>query len=417
MISNRKTNPQLVSIENGFKVLKENPSSEVGLELIRSSTENIFPYTFHVNIINVKDSSPLFVMSVFPDKSTLDKVIDAIVSNDNKAISKIWSQSKDWTIEIDGRILNPAIIDLTEKELAAIYCHEIGHIIYSNSIPNRISMVLQYEIALSSNKFLIRDKFFKKFLSLPILNSCRVNKNESMKEEIKADKFAKKLGYQTDLISVMRKFQMCPAYSEEDNPTEGMKKMAHFSLNSMEQFKQRETRLVEATIERMAAECNSIYIESVLNEILDNCFRDTEGTSMTRYKKLDMLYNRAALYDEDVCLDLNKYPELTLEFGKQPEINEYTLDYILIKIKSVKTNDDKMMIVSYIHSKLDIVDYYLQLINKKKKLFVRCPYTAEELERYKTKLLSLLEDAIDTPVIDGKTNTSIFVAYPKGYEG
>ena len=417
MISNRKTNPQLVSIENGFKVLKENPSSEVGLELIRSSTENIFPYTFHVNIINVKDSSPLFVMSVFPDKSTLDKVIDAIVSNDNKAISKIWSQAKDWTIEIDGRILNPAIIDLTEKELTAIYCHEIGHIIYSNSIPNRLSMVLQYEIAVSSNKFLIRDKFFKKFLSLPVLNSCRVNKNESMKEEIKADKFAKKLGYQTDLISVMKKFQACPVYSEEDTPDQGMKKMAYFSLNSMEQFKQRETKLVEATIERMAAECNSIYIESVLNEILDNCFRDTEGTSMTRYKKLDMLYNRAALYDENVCLDLNKYPELTLEFGKQPEINEYTLDYILIKIKSIKTNDDKMMIVSYIHSKLDIVDYYLQLINKKKKLFVRCPYTAEELERYKTKLLSLLEDAIDTPVIDGKTNTSIFVAYPKGYEG
>ena len=407
MISTRKTNPQLISIENGFKVLKENPSSTVGLDLIRSSTENIFPYKFNVNIINVRDNSPLFVMSVFPDKSTLDKIIDAIATNDNKAISKLWSQSKEWTIEIDGRILNSSVIDLTEKELTAIYCHEIGHIIYSNSIPNRLTTVLQYEIAISANKFLIRDKFFKKFLSLPVLNSCRVNKNESIKEEIRADKFAKKLGYQTDLISVMKKFQSCPAYSEEDTPDEGMKKLAHFSLNSMEQFKQRETKLVESTIERMAANSNSIYVESVLNDILDNCFRDTEGTSMTRYRKLDMLYDRANSCEENMIV----------EFGKQSEINEYTLDYILIKIKAIKTNDDKMMIVSYIHSKLDIVDYYLQLINKKKKLFNHCPYTAEELEIYKTKLLSLLETAIDAPVNDVKHQTSIFVAYPKGYEG
>ena len=417
MISNRKTNPQLVSIENGFKVLKENPSSEVGLELIRSSTENIFPYTFHVNIINVKDSSPLFVMSVFPDKSTLDKVIDAIVSNDNKAISKIWSQAKDWTIEIDGRILNPAIVDLTEKELAAIYCHEIGHIIYSNSIPNRLSMVLQYEIAVSSNKFLIRDKFFKKFLSLPVLNSCRVNKNESIKEEIKADKFAKKLGYQTDLISVMKKFQACPVYSEEDTPDQGMKKMARFSLNSMEQFKQRETKLVEAAIERMVANCNSIYIESVLNEILDTCFRDTDGTSMTRDKKLNMLYERASLYDQNEDIDISKYPEITLELGKQPEITEYTMDYILIKIKSIKTNDDKLMIVSYIHSKIDIVDYYLQLLkSKKRKIFGRQPYTIEQLERYRIRLLELLEMAMDSK-IDTRSKINVIVSYPEGYEG
>lgn len=417
MIINNKTSSQLTSIENGFKVLKENPSSNVGLELIRSSTENIFSYKFHVNIIHSKDNGPLFVMSVFPDRSTIDKIIDAVVSNDNKVISKIWSESKEWTIEIDDRILNPSIIDLTEKELTAIYCHEIGHIIYSNSIPTRLSTILEYEIAISTNKFLIRDKFFKKFLSLPILNACRVNKNESMKEEIKADKFAKKMGYQKDLISVMKKFQSCPAYSEEDTPTDGMKKMAYFSLNSMEQFKHRETKLVESTLERMRANCNSIYIENVLNDIIDNCFRDTPDTSMTRDRKLDMLYERAASYEENVLIDINKYPEITLELGKQPDITEYTMDYILIKIKSIKTNDDKMMIVSYIHSKLDIIDYYLQLINKKKKLFVRCPYTLEQLELYKAKLLSLLETAMDAPVNDGKHQTSIFVAYPKGYEG
>ena len=417
MISNSKTNPQLVSIENGFKVLKENPSSNAGLELIQKSTEKIFPYTFHINVIDVKDSSPLFVMSVFPDKSTLDKIIDAISTNDNKAISKIWAQAKDWTIEIDGRILNSTIIDLTEKELTAIYCHEIGHIIYSNSIPNRLSMVLQYEIAVSSNKFLIRDKFFKKFLSLPVLNSCRVNKNESIKEEIKADKFAKKLGYQTDLISVMKKFQACPVYSEEDTPDQGMKKMARFSLNSMEQFKQRETKLVEAAIERMAANCNSIYIESVLNEILDTCFRDTDGTSMTRDKKLNMLYERASLYDQNEDIDISKYPEITLELGKQPEITEYTMDYILIKIKSIKTNDDKLMIVSYIHSKIDIVDYYLQLLkSKKRKIFGRQPYTIEQLERYRIRLLELLEMAMDSK-IDTRSKINVIVSYPEGYEG
>ena len=59
--------------------------------------------------------------------------------------------------------------------------------------------------------------------------------------------------------------------------------------------------------------------------------------------------------------------------------------------------------------------YFHSNINNVPKYEVENP--EKELERYKTKLLSLLEDAIDTQVIDGKTNTSIFVAYPKGYEG
>lgn len=404
-------NPKnLLYIENGFKVLKENSQSNVGLELLKTYTEKNFPYKFNINIITARDNSPLFVMSVYPDRSTLDKIIDAVINNEgNKVISKLWSQNKEWTIEIDSRILDETIIDLTDRELSAIYCHEIGHIIYSNSIVNRLSTILQYEIAVTSpsNKLMLRDKFFKKFLSLPILNACRTEKDNSIKNEIKADKFAKKAGYQRELISVMQKFQKCPNYTEDDSSDNGMKKMATFTLNSLEQFRERETRLVECTLERMHANCNSVYVESVLSELLNDYFKDTEGTSMTREKKLNYLYERANKHSNE---------NVITELGRLPELNASTLDYILIKIKDIKTNDDKMMIVSYIHSKLDIIDYYMEVLKRPKKyLFVKCPYTMKELENLKKRLLNLVDMAINAKLQTRHSN--VLVSWPEGYEG
>ena len=150
-------------------------------------------------------------MSVYPDRSTIDKIVDSIAKNESHMISKLWKQTKEWTIEMDQRIFNRDYIDLNARELTAIFCHEIGHIIQSNSIPNRLVTILQYELAKTSvsNKALLRDKFFRKILSLPIINACMGGDHEkdSIKIEIKADKFVKSMGYQNDLISVFKKSQ------------------------------------------------------------------------------------------------------------------------------------------------------------------------------------------------------------------
>ena len=405
---------QMISIENSFKMLQENPHSMAASSILQDTAGSIFPYKFTVYTVNCVNT-PIFFMSVFPDRSTIDKIVDSIAKNEPHMISKLWKQTKEWTIEIDQRIFNRDIIDLNARELTAIFCHEIGHIIQSNSIPNRLITILQYELAKTTigNKVLIKDKFFKKILSLPIINACMSGDHEkaSLKNEIKADKFVKSVGYQNELISVFKKSQKIQ--SNFVNRDKDMKHMADFSINALTQFKNRETALLEYTLSEMIKDCESVYVESILTEIRDDFFFENTESSVTKDKKLNFLYERASQLEEEF---------IATEFfgiGKKnlKRIDPAEIDYIAVKIKSIKNNSDKMMLVSYIHSKLDIVDYYIALLKnpKQSKKYI-IPYSLKELEDLKKYLTEMIDDTINAKLPD-KLRGGLLVAWPEGYEG
>ena len=404
---------RMINIENAFKVLKENSSSTAAIDILQKSAEDIFSYKFSIYTIE-PINTPVFFMSVYPDRSTLDKIVDAISTNDSHMISKLWKQTKEWTIEIDKRILYKGTIELTERELTAIFCHEIGHIIQSNSIPNRLVTILQYELAKTtvSNKSLIRDKFFRKILSLPIINACMNGDHDksSIKEEIKADKFVKSMGYQNDLVSVFHKYDKCKKFVDANKD---MKNMSAFTIDSLNQFKKRETAMLEHTLTEMIKDCDSIYAESVLSEIKNDFFFENDETSVTKDKRLNFLYERAEKLEEEF---------IATEFfgiGKKnlKRIDPSEIDYIAVKIKTIKDNSDKMMLVSYIHSKMDIVDYYIALLKnpvQSKKYVV--PHTLKELEDLKKYLTEMITDTINAKLPD-RLRGGLLVAWPDGYEG
>jgi hypothetical protein len=407
------TKENMINIDNAFKVLKENSRSTAALEILKNTAESIFHYTFNVNVIDVIDDSPVFFMSVYPERSSIDKIVDSITKNESHMISKLWKQTKIWNIEIDKRLFNSSIISLTDRELTAIFCHEIGHIIQSNSIPNRIITILQYELAKASvsNKSLIRDRFFQKILSLPIVNACmNAHDKSSIKDEIKADKFVKSMGYQDDLLSVFKKYKECKKITDADDD---MRKMASFTKDSLTQFKKRETALLEYTINEMIKDCNSVYVESLLTEIRDDFFFENANSSVTKDKRLDFLYERAeALEEEFIATEFFGFGKKTLK-----RIDPAEIDYATIKLKDIKSNSDKMMVVSYIHSKLDIVNYYIALLNNPKQAKkYNIPHSLRELEDLRYHLNGLINEAINAKLPD-RFRSGILVAWPDGFEG
>lgn len=403
----------MINIENAFKVLKENPNSTAAIEILQQSAEDIFKYKFQVYTIDTT-TSPLFFMSVYPDRSTVSKVVDSIAKNESDIIFKLWKQTKEWIIEIDKRILTRDIVDLTDRELAAIFCHEIGHVIHCNSIPTRLVTILQYELAKTSvgNKSMLKDKIFRKILSLPILNACMGGDHDmsSIKEEIKADKFVKSMGYQPELISVFRKYQ-----TGKKNIDKGkdMKLMSTFTIDALNQFKKRETALLEYTLNEMIKDCDSVYVESFLSEIVHDFFFENTETSVTKDKRLNFLYERAAQLEEEF---------IATEFfgiGKKQlkRIDPSEIDYIAVKIQAVKSVSDKMMLVSYIHSKLDNIDYYIALLkNPKQSRKYNIPHSLKELEELRVYLYKMLNEVINMKLPD-RLNNGLLIAWPEGYEG
>ena len=404
------------SIDNAFLVLQEDKASETGKKIIKDSLNEIFDVEFDIEIIPVNDNSPLFVMSVFPEKSVVSKIISSVTTNSGniETIKKLWQQNKKWTLEIDERILNKNFINCSNRELTALVLHEIGHVVCTNSIPSRISTIIQYEIAKSKleNKILAADKLFSKILALPILNACVSDSRKSDKPlsvEIKADNFAKKMGYQQELLSVLKKITTNQKYPKGGTINKNMEEMTKFSINTLNQLKAREDNLLKKNLISLKKECVSPYIESYIDDFYNTIF-ETGDKSISSIEHLTFMENRADSIVE------NYYTEFFFGKKKLSKIDPAELDYIDIKTNEIKNENDKMMLISYIHSKLDIIDFYLEIL-KDPKLAKKynVPNSADQLERMRTRLLTSRENILKYKIPE--RNKGIIIAWPENYEG
>ena len=407
---------KFLSIDDAFSVLKEDNMNKAACEIIEKSLSSCFKGKFSIRLIDVDPKLPLFMMSIFPEIDTITKIITTVSSDDeNKenVVRKLWEKNTSWIIEIDKRILTSQI-DFTNRELTALLLHEIGHTIFSNSIPHRITTVLQYEIAVSKmeNKILLRDKFFKKILSLPILNACVAdNKNKnSIKIEIKADKFAQKMGYTKELSSVLSK--IINISNSNNNMDENMRQMTQFSVDTIDQLRKRQDKIVKKNLLSIKESCPSPYINEVITEFYNNIFEDHEDSSVTDGKKFNFMIERAdRIINETITTE-------AFIFGtkKLKRIDPATVDYIASKKNNIQSDGDKIMLISYIHSKLDIIDYYLAILtNQSLSRKYSIPHTIGELQSMKTDLLNLKDEIIDYKL--PLRTRGMYIAWPDKYYG
>ena len=414
---------KFANIDNAFMMLKEDSQSDSPLIIIEENLKFCFGCDFDVNVVghfsnsSTFNDTKLFVMSVFPEVSTMDKIISACMSDkDLDAIKKLWKENKKWTIEIDERIFHE--FDFTPREYTAILLHEVGHIASSSSIPNRIGLILRYEIIKSSgtSKALIRDKVFGRLMSLPILDACISDGKRdrtSIAEEIKADAFAKHLGYSKELQSVLTKLIKSELYPNTTSLDDKIKATAKFSLSTLEDFQARKDKLVKKSLLSLKESCDSPYINSIIDEFIESVFEDYEGstTFSVAESKVNYMMERAEN-------DVEEYFKEAFIFGKKElkRIDPAELDYILVRTNQIKNENDKMMLLSYLHSKMDIVTYYMDILSSPKySKKYRVPYTMEQLQQIKKELETMRINIINFKIPE--RNKNILVQWPSDYEG
>ena len=84
--------------------------------------------------------------------------------------------------------------------------------------------------------------------------------------------------------------------------------------------------------------------------------------------------------------------------------------------EDIETNNDKMMILSYINSKIDLCDYYISILSDPKQAKkYKIPYTVQALENIKKELYAAKTKVYNKKIIENKE--AVLVYYPPGYEG
>ena len=121
----------LEKIDDAFADILNKENQAQAVRTIQLVLSNCFDKDIRVVIIKPKRNAPFYMMSIFPNESTLDKLVQSILNEESdKNLKKIWDENKTWTIEIDNRLLTGGFINVNSKELTALIILEVGYVCF-----------------------------------------------------------------------------------------------------------------------------------------------------------------------------------------------------------------------------------------------------------------------------------------------
>ena len=92
------------------------------------------------------------------------------------------------------------------------------------------------------------------------------------------------------------------------------------------------------------------------------------------------------------------------------------ITYIQIETEAIKDANDKMMISSYCLSKLELVNWYIELLEVGSKKYI-VPQSKAYLETVRDQLMECNKHIMRVKITSPNERPIIDIKYPKGYEG
>lgn len=90
--------------------------------------------------------------------------------------------------------------------------------------------------------------------------------------------------------------------------------------------------------------------------------------------------------------------------------------YIQIETEAIKDANDKMMISSYCLHKLEVVNWYIELLEVGSKKYI-VPQSKAHLEMVRDQLMECHRQIMSVKIKNPKDRPILDIQYPKGYEG
>lgn len=92
------------------------------------------------------------------------------------------------------------------------------------------------------------------------------------------------------------------------------------------------------------------------------------------------------------------------------------VSYIQIETEAIKDANDKMMISSYCLYKLEVVNWYLELLEVGSRKYI-VPQNKAQLEMIRDQLLACHKEIMGVKITNPNDRPIFDIKYPKGYEG
>ena len=327
-----KNSVNCAPLEDAMSKLKLNPTNDRLMNL-RSVLNNLFKGTDCNGVIYTKNTDkPLFGMCVMPVINETD-IKKMILENDFSTLKQ------NYFLEFDSKLFE---IGLTTRELVAVVLHEIGHIILD--IDKAVDEVTKsFYMYLQKNMETIDMKRFIKYadlLAFGFRDAIRKINNIFSDEETNADSYAVALGYGQELISALKKItDRCTLLNKDlDNKL----LVLQWTLRLYKNMKLRRIpaiRTLEKTYQMTGSELEKREINKCMNAL-----------KQYEYDAID----ESAVIEEKAKLSIFRRFKYKGMRGIEDDLYGLTL-----RVKSVDEQDEALMILREINSKLAVLDDYI----------------------------------------------------------
>ena len=327
-----KNSVNCAPLEDAMSKLKLNPSNDRLMNL-RNVLNNLFKGTDCNGVMYTKNTDkPLFGMCVMPVINETD-VKKMILENDFSTLKQ------NYFLEFDSKLFE---IGLSTRELVAVVLHEIGHIILD--IDKAVDEVTKsFYMYLQKNMETIDMQRFIKYadlLAFGFRDAIRKINNIFSDEETNADSYAVALGYGQELISALKKItDRCTLLNKDlDNKL----LVLQWTLRLYKNMKLRRIpaiRTLEKTYQMTGSELEKREINKCMNAL-----------KQYEYDVID----ESAVIEEKAKLSIFRKFKYKGMRGIEDDLYGLTL-----RVKSVDEQDEALMILREINSKLAVLDDYI----------------------------------------------------------
>lgn len=406
----------MILLEECFYDIKSKNNVNGAILRIQRVIKRNFDINFTINIVN-NDTREFFGMSIYPNKNQIEKIIDAIVNKKSSTdvVIDLWQKTDDWVLEIDSILLYDKNLNANPAEIVAVLLHEIGHVIYSNSIPQRVNRILRYKMmhANLALKKLISWPKAQKIIQLVFVDACS-SKNfryTNLKTERVADQFVEKMGYGENLNNFIDKLVATQGNRlvnrTEEQVDQDVTATVNWTFVNIAELEFRRSNL-RTTLQTELLKNPSRFVRDIVYDIRNTFFGKGESenpyTDAVREQYLTNEFN--VIVKEGLLSIFDKN-------GKVKKITQADIDILSVEVGRIENEDDKIYVLDLIYDKLSVINAALDLIKNGQK--EKVPVSKDTLESFKAQLERMRIMALETPI--KPKQYGVFIKYPKGYEG
>jgi len=406
----------MILLEECFYDIKSKNNVNGAILRIQRVIKRNFDINFTINIVN-NDTREFFGMSIYPNKNQIEKIIDAIVNKKSSTdvVIDLWQKTDEWVLEIDSILLYDKNLNANPAEIVAVLLHEIGHVVYSNSIPQRVNRILRYKMmhANLALKKLISWPKAQKIIQLVFVDACS-SKNfryTNLKTERVADQFVEKMGYGENLNNFIDKLVATQGNRlvnrTEEQVDQDVTATVNWTFVNIAELEFRRSNL-RTTLQTELLKNPSRFVRDIVYDIRSTFFGKGESenpyTDAVREQYLTNEFN--VIVKEGLLSIFDKN-------GKVKKITQADIDILSVEVGRIENEDDKIYVLDLIYDKLSAINAALDLIKNGQK--EKVPVSKDTLESFKAQLERMRIMALETPI--KPKQYGVFIKYPKGYEG